>query len=116
MVDSPFVSDVVSAIAKAGKVYEKLQAISPDIAQYSVAFAYIQHWYINLTAREIYWIAELRTGPQGRPHYRKIAQQIAGAASAVDPAVFQGIMVDWNEYSLSRRESEKKIEAKIKNI
>jgi len=71
---------------------------------------------MTMTAREIFWIAELRTGPQGRPHYREICQQIANEAIKVAPTVFSGVMVDRNDYRLSRRESEKKIDAKMKKL
>lgn len=116
VIDSPFAGKISAALENADEIYQKMFKLSPDIAQYSVPFAYLQHWYMNLTAREIYWICELRTGPQGRPHYREIAQQIASGAKARDPSVFQSIMVDRNDYRLSRRESEKNIERRINSL
>ena len=113
---SPFKEKVEMALKVIQELYPKLLRASPYVVQYSVAFAYITHWYMHLTAREIYWIGELRTSPQGRPHYRKICQQIATLAKEKDPSVFQGMMIDYNDYSLARRESEKKIEAKLKSI
>lgn len=113
---SPFKGRVIAALEKIERIYSKLAKVSPDVAQYAIAFGFIQHWYINLTAREIYWISELRTSPQGRPHYRMICQEMARQAIKVSPGVFQGLMVDWNDYSLSRRESEKKIETKLKKF
>lgn len=113
---SDFLKDFEKAYAKAEKVYEKLLKISPEVAQYAVPFGYLQHWYMNMTAREIYWIVELRTGPQGRPHYREICQQIAKLAQDTDPALFQMLLTDWNDYSLSRRESEKKIDKKLREL
>jgi thymidylate synthase ThyX len=101
----------------ASNLYSKLaQQISPYVAQYAVPFAYLQHWYMTLTAREIYWMVELRTGPQGRPHYREICQQIAKLATCASPSVFSGILCDWNDYPLARRESEKKVETKVKRF
>jgi thymidylate synthase ThyX len=113
---SEFLKDFQNVYAKAEKLYEKLVKISPDVAQYAVPFGYLQHWYMNMTAREIYWIVELRTGPQGRPHYREICQQIAKLAVETDPSLFQMLLTDMNDYSLSRRESEKKIDKKLREI
>ena len=113
--ESPFIEKIENVLQKADLLYKKLEQISPDIAQYAVPFGYIQHWYLNLSAREIYWMIELRTGPQGRPHYRKICQQIAEQVKAVDPAVFGELMVDNADYSLSRREANIKKEKRMGN-
>lgn len=116
LLQSPVLGEVEKAFKKMEKVFKKLVKQSPYVAQYLVPYAYIQHWYMNLTAREIYWMVELRTGPQGNPHYREICQQIAQAAKKVTPALFEGLLVDINDYTLARRESEKKIERKLKAI
>lgn len=113
LLDSPFVDKVKTALEKASELFKKLHKLSPDIAQYVVPFGYLQHWYMSLTAREIHWMIELRTGPQGRRHYREICQQMAEAAMQATPAVFQNLMVDMNDYGLSRRESEKRIDRKL---
>jgi thymidylate synthase ThyX len=113
---SPFAEEVKLLLEKTNSLFNKINKFSPYSAQYSVPSAFIQHWYMNLTAREIYWIGELRTGPQGRNHYRMISQQIVQLAKKVDPVIFSGLMADMNEYTLARRESEKKIEAKINNL
>jgi hypothetical protein len=112
----PYRGRIIEALKASEKAYRTISDTSFEAAQYAVAFSFIQHWYMHLTAREIYWIAELRTSPQGRPHYRKITQQIAQEAIGADPSIFQGMMVDWGDYSISRRESEKKIEAKKQKL
>ncbi|GIT16997.1 MAG: hypothetical protein CM1200mP38_6540 [Dehalococcoidia bacterium] len=33
-------------------------------------------WYMKMNLREIFHMVELRSGPQGHPDYRKIAQSI----------------------------------------
>lgn len=117
VLESPFIAEIRAALEKAARVSSKIRKqISPEVAQYAVPFAYIQHWYMNLSAREIYWIGELRTSSQGRPHYREIVQQIGRLASEATPEIFQLLMIDWEDYSLARRESEKKIEAKLKSL
>lgn len=113
---SPFITDFKKVLVRADKFYRKVAKVMPHVAQYIVPFAYLQHWYIDTTAREIYWIVELRTGPQGRPHYRAICQDMAKKATEATPVLFQMLMTDWNDYSLSRRESEKKIDKKLKAL
>lgn len=116
VLESPFISRIEDALHKAEQIFIKLEKVSPWVAQYAVPYGHIQHWYMHMTAREIYWIVELRTGPQGRPHYRAICQQIAREAKKASPSVFSALLVDTNEYSLARRESEKKIEKKLKKL
>jgi thymidylate synthase ThyX len=110
---SPFIDEFKKVLDRADKFYRKMAKVMPEVAQYIVPFAYLQHWYIDVTAREIYWIVELRTGPQGRPHYRAICQDIAKKAELACPDLFQMLATDWNDYSLARRESEKKIDKKL---
>ncbi|MBI2405774.1 FAD-dependent thymidylate synthase [Candidatus Microgenomates bacterium] len=116
VLESPFFEQIGDALSKAAVVSRELELGAPDVAQYAVPFGYLQHWYMNLSAREIYWMVELRTGPQGRPHYREVCQNIAQQATERDPAIFQGVMTDWNDYSLARRESEKRIERKSNEL
>lgn len=116
VLDSPFSKQIVEALVEADELYKSLADKSSDLAQYAVPYGYLQRWYMKLTAREIYYMLELRTGPQGRPHYREICQEIGKLAQRVSPAIFQGMMIDWNDYRLSRRESEKKIEKKLMEI
>jgi len=116
LLESPVLPEVANALKKVEHVYKKIAKKSRYVAQYIVPYAYIQHWYMNMTVREIYWLVELRTGPQGNPHYREITQQIGAQATKAAPDVFQGLMTDWNDYSLARRESEKKIENRLKQI
>lgn len=114
--ESPFATEFRSAMKASEELFKKMYRISPDLAQYAVAFGFVQHWYMNLTAREIFWMVELRTGPQGRPLYRKVCQQIAQLATDATPTVFAALLTDFNDYSLARRESEKKIEEKKKKL
>lgn len=111
-----FFGKIKKVLDLAKVLHERMSEESPNIAQYAIPFAYIQHWYMTLSVREMYFMAELRTGPQGRPHYRKIVQEMAKQVIAVHPNLFAGMMVDWNDYSLARRESEKRIEKKKKEL
>jgi thymidylate synthase ThyX len=116
VLSSPFEKQIVAALEKAAKASEAIAKKNPDIAQYAVPFGYVQHWYMNLSAREIYWMAELRTGPQGREHYRQVVQDMVRKVTVFAPNLFAGIKTDWGSYALSRRESEKKIEKKLESL
>lgn len=117
VLNSPFIDDVNRAFEAAHNIAIWLDRVyGPEVAQYVVPFGYLQHWYMDLSAREIYWIGELRTGPQGRPHYKEITLDVVDAAIKSDPGVFQGVLADRNDYRLARRESEKKLEKRLKQI
>ena len=99
---SPFVGKVEMALRAMAPLFEVMVRQFPEVSQYSVPFAYVQHWYMNLTAREMYYMGELRTGPQGRPHYRKIVQEMARQAIEVHPDMFAGMAVDWSVHYCNR--------------
>ncbi len=113
VVESPFKEEIEEILMKSAMLYLKISSkFGPEVAQYAVPFAFIQHWFVSLSAREIYWMGELRTGPQARSHYKQVVLDMVDQAVAKDPNVFQGIMVDRNDYRLARRESEKKKDKK----
>lgn len=111
--ESPFLNKGKEVLKKAEDLYYKIEErFGAEVAQYCVPFAFVQHWFVSMTARELYWIGELRTGPQARPHYKEVVLSMVEQAIEKDPGVFQGILVDRNDYRLARRESEKKKELK----
>lgn len=116
VLESPFVDRIKTALEQAAFTHELLKKVSPDVAQYIVPFGYVQRWYWDLTAREVYWIGELRTGPQARSHYKEVVLQIVDKARAISPALFQGLQEDRDDHRLARRESEQKIERKLKAL
>jgi len=46
----------------------------PAVAPYAVAMAYRVRFYMELNAREVMHVIELRTSPQGHPSYRRVCQ------------------------------------------
>lgn len=113
---SPFTDEIKKSLEKAAAAFDLISQKNPEAAQYVTPFGFVQHWYMNLSAREIYWMSELRTGSQGREHYRQICQDIAKKATEAAPLLFSGLKTDWESYPLSRRESEKKIDRKLKAL
>ncbi|MBI3341778.1 hypothetical protein HY024_01515 [Candidatus Curtissbacteria bacterium] len=74
----------------------------------------LTRWYQFENLRELGWEAELRTGPQGHPDYRKIEHDKINAVRAIHPALIAALkFVDFKDYQLARRESEKKIDRKL---
>ena len=57
-------------------LYEALLEPFPDQAPYAVALAYRLHYVMQMNAREAMHLIELRSGPQGHPSYRRLAQQM----------------------------------------
>ncbi len=57
-------------------LYDELQEEFPEQAPYAVALAYRIHYSMQMNAREAMHLIELRSGPQGHPSYRRLAQQM----------------------------------------
>lgn len=102
------------AAEKVNKFYKKVKEKYPDQAQYVVLMGNRMRWYQWENLRELAWEAELRTGPQGHPDYRKIEHLKVEAVKSVHPSLISALrFVDFKNYDLARRESEKKIDVKL---
>lgn len=96
------------------KFYRKVKVHMPDQAQYVVMLGHRIRWYQWQNLRELAWEAELRTGPQGHPDYRKVEQEKVKLVEKVHPTLAAVLkFVDFKEYDLARRDSEKKIDKKL---
>ena len=88
---------------------------APDEAGYAVALAYRIRYVLQMNAREAMHVLELRSGPQGHPAYRRVAQemhrQIADVAGhrAIAAAMRH---VDYDETELERLDGERRAEAR----
>ena len=99
---------------KIDKFYKKVKKDMPNQAQYVVMMGNRIRWYQWQNLRELAWEAELRTGPQGHPDYRKVEHLKVEAVRKVHPVLVEALkFVDLKEYDLARRESEKKIDRKL---
>ena len=106
--------DYIDAAQKIDKLYRKVSEDMPDQAQYVVMLGNKMRWYQWENLRELAWEAELRTGPQGHPDYRKIEQEKVRQVKKIHPALARALkFVDFSEYDLARRESEKRIDRKL---
>jgi len=86
-------------------------AHGPNVAQYTVPFAYRVRYYIQMNAREAFHLLELRSQASGHPGYRRVAQDMhrlirekAGHRVIADAMQY----VDHANYDLARLEEERK--------
>ncbi len=90
--------------------------LSPDYplsAQYVTCLAYRMRVIMNINARALMFMLELRTGRDGHPAYRKVGQQMHKLVCAVDPVIGNAMSyVDHNAYGLSRAASEQRLSIK----
>ncbi|MGH9100780.1 MAG: FAD-dependent thymidylate synthase, partial [Acidimicrobiales bacterium] len=57
-------------------LHDMLVTAFPEHAQYAVALAFRLRYVMQMNAREALHIIELRSGPQGHPSYRRVAQEM----------------------------------------
>jgi len=64
-------------------LHDELGREFPDQAAYAVSLAYRIRYVMQMNAREAVHVVELRSGPQGHPAYRSVAQQMHRAIAEV---------------------------------
>jgi thymidylate synthase ThyX len=101
------------AISRAEDLYRSLVPDFPEQASYAVALAHRIRYVMQMNAREAMHLVELRSGEQGHPAYRRVAQQmhraiaeVAGHRALADAMSF----VDHGWADLERLESERRAE------
>jgi thymidylate synthase ThyX len=114
--ESPYYNEVHELFKKIDKFYKSLPEDMINYAEYLIPYAFHQRYLMSMSAWEAYHLIELRSGPQGRSHYREIVQKMSDLLKGVHPNIFSGLKTDYNKYNLSRRESEKKISKKLENL
>jgi hypothetical protein len=96
-------------------LYIDLARTMPEQACYAVSLAYRIRYVMQMNAREAMHLLELRSGPQGHPSYRRVAQamhrEIENTAGhrAIAAAM---IHMDHGSTDLERLESERRAEQK----
>jgi len=103
-------------IFKMEDLFQKIEKIDSDIAQYSVSFAHRARFIQYQNLRQFFWEAELRTISQGHPDYRQIEKQKAKIIQKIYPLISKYLLVDFVDYDFARRESIAKIEKKEKEM
>jgi hypothetical protein len=101
------------AIGRAEDLYRSLLPEFPEQASYAVALAHRIRYVMELNAREAMHVIELRSGMQGHPAYRRVAQQMHRAIADVagHRAVAAAMsFVDHGSTDLERLEAERRAE------
>jgi thymidylate synthase ThyX len=101
------------AISRAEDLYRSLRPEFPEQASYAVALAHRIRYVMQLNAREAMHLVELRSGTQGHPAYRRVAQQMHRAIAEVagHRALAEAMsFVDHGSTDLERLESERRAE------
>lgn len=101
------------SLERSNDLFHAMKSRLPEQARYAVALAFNIRYAMQMTAREAMHVAELRSGPQGHPTYRVIAQQMHEQIASV--AGHYGVAeamryVDYSESELGRLEAEKRLD------
>ena len=101
------------AISRAEDLYWLLVPDFPEQASYAAALAHRIRYILQLNVREAMHLIELRSGTQGHPAYRRVAQQMHRAIAEVagHRALAEAMsFVDHGATDLERLESERRAE------
>jgi hypothetical protein len=101
------------AIGRAESLYRTLLPDFPEQSSYAVALAHRIRYVLQCNAREAVHLIELRSGAQGHPAYRRVAQQMyrAIAEEAGHRAIAATMsFVDLGSTDLERLDSERRAE------
>jgi thymidylate synthase ThyX len=105
-----------AAMARSAALYDAVEpAFGEAQAGYGVALAYRIRYVMEMNARSAMHLIELRSGPQGHPEYRRVAQDMhrliaeeAGHRAIAELMTY----VDYGTYDLERLDAERRAEAK----
>jgi thymidylate synthase ThyX len=104
------------ALDQADRLFQKIQSIDRDLAQYVVPLAYRVRFYQWQNFRQLFWETELRTVSQGHPDYRFIEHEKYRLVKEKFPLLASFMLVDTNDYAIARRGTEEQILAKEKRL
>jgi thymidylate synthase ThyX len=103
------------SLTRSSELYDAIRAHLPDEAGYAVALAFRIRYVLQMNAREAMHVLELRSGQQGHPAYRRVAQEMhRQIASVAGHRALAAAMqhVDYEESELERLEGERRAEAR----
>jgi len=116
LVDAAGLSDrFLESLERSKSLHDVLAPYFPEQSAYAVAFAFNIRFVLQMNAREAMHVLELRSGPQGHPAYRRIAQEMHKliAEQAGHRAIAEAMsFVDHTEVGLGRLEAEQRSQAR----
>jgi thymidylate synthase ThyX len=116
LVEAKLDDSFIEAIQRATVLFEKLESIDRDMAQYAVPLACRVRFYQWQNFRQLFWETELRTVSQGHPDYRFIEHEKYRLVREKFPLLASYMLVDTNDYAIARRGTEERIVEKEKRI
>jgi thymidylate synthase ThyX len=105
----------VASLERSRELFEALDPVFPVESAYAVALAYRIRYSMQMNAREAMHLTELRSGPQGHPSYRWVAQEMHRliADQAGHHLLAEAMShVDFGAEDLERLEAERRAEGK----
>ncbi len=109
----------VASLERSRELYEALRPDFPEQASYAVALAFRIRYTMQMNAREAMHLLELRSGPQGHPSYRWVAQEMhRQIAERAGHRLLAEAMshVDYGAEDLERLESERRAEQRRNSV
>ncbi len=104
-----------TSMARSADLYDALRTVFPTQAPYAVALGFRLRYVMQMNAREAMHLIELRSGRQGHPEYRQVAQHMHRliAEEAGHRAIAAAMsFVDHDEHDLERIDAERRAEAR----
>jgi hypothetical protein len=106
--------EYAAVMAEGAALHDLLAPVFPHDAPYAVALAHRIRFTMTLNAREAMHVVELRSGPQGHPGYRTVAQEmhrlIADAGHTAIAAAMR--FTDHSDPLAGRMAAERRLEAR----
>jgi thymidylate synthase ThyX len=103
------------SMERSASLYEAIADEQPMQSSYAVALGFRIRYVMQMNAREAMHLIELRSGPQGHPVYRRVAQQMHRAIDEVagHHAIAAAMShVDHGEVGLERLDAERRAESR----
>ena len=103
------------SMQRSADLHGDLAVAFPDQAAYAVALGFRVRYAMQMNAREAMHLIELRSGPQGHPAYRRVAQEMHRliAEEAGHRALAAAMsFVDHGQVGLERLDAERRAEAR----
>ncbi len=104
-----------ASMARSADLYAAMRGVCPAQAGYAVALGFRLRYSMQMNAREAMHLIELRSGQQGHPAYRFLAQQMHRAIAEVagHRAIAAAMsFVDHGEHDLERIDAERRAETR----
>ena len=119
VVEAGLTDRFVASVERSRQLAETLAPTFPVESAYAVALAYRIRYSMQMNAREAMHLLELRSGPQGHPSYRWVAQEMhRQIADRAGHRLLAEAMshVDFGVEELERLESERRAEGKRRSM